>query len=138
MKTFKKTYLPTEIEYNGRIYKYNSYVSAGMNANGTLPSAIAHELGKQDRYAVLVLVMPKSLRGMTDLHNKPYEPTKHIFTTDASAHGTIEYRGYKIRVFKDREFQLLVNNRPFGGRYSNLNVLMTDIDVRIRAEGRKK
>ena len=40
----------------------------------------AATLRKEGRKAVLVNVMSKNLRGKTDLHGKPYQPTKWIFT----------------------------------------------------------
>lgn len=81
MKTFKKDHLPESITYNGKIFKYNAHVSGAMNANGTMPNSIERELKKQERSSVLVLVLSKNLKGRTDLHGNPYQPSKHIFTT---------------------------------------------------------
>ena len=82
MKTFNKTYLPEVIEYAGATYKVNGAISGAMKENNTSLSTIAITLKKEGRKAVLVRVLSKSLRGKTDLHGKPYQPTKWIYTTN--------------------------------------------------------
>jgi len=82
MKQFTRTYLPEEIKYNGNTYKCNAAISGSMNANYTSPNAIALTLKKEGRKAVLVNVLSRNLKGKTDLHGRPYQPTKHIFTTN--------------------------------------------------------
>lgn len=81
MKQFNKTYLPDTITYAGKVYTLNVEISAGMVANNTSLKTIAATLKQEGRNAVLVNVMSKNLKGKLDLHNKPYQPSKFIFTT---------------------------------------------------------
>ena len=80
MKQYSRTHLPDFIEYNGETYKVNIEISGAMRDNNTPVNTIAATLRKEGRKAVLVNVMSKNLRGKTDLHGKPYQPTKWIFT----------------------------------------------------------
>ena len=80
MKQYSRTHLPDFIEYNGETYKVNIEISGAMRDNNTPINTIAATLRKEGRKAVLVNVMSKNLRGKTDLHGKPYQPTKWIFT----------------------------------------------------------
>ena len=80
MKQYSRTHLPDFIEYNGETYKVNIEISGAMRDNNTSFNTIAATLRKEGRKAVLVNVMSKNLRGKTDLHGKPYQPTKWIFT----------------------------------------------------------
>ncbi|MEO7048971.1 MAG: hypothetical protein ABI091_26950 [Ferruginibacter sp.] len=82
MKTFKKSFLPDSITYNGEIYHCNGAISGAMSANNTKPSIIYKSLKWQNRKCVLVLVLSNNLKGKEDLHGKPYQPTKWIFTTN--------------------------------------------------------
>ena len=80
MKQYSKTHLPDCIIYKGETYKVNIEISGAMRDNNTSFNTIAATLRKEGRKAVLVNVMSKNLRGKTDLHGKPYQPTKWIFT----------------------------------------------------------
>ena len=82
MKTFNRTYLVTEISHNGEIYRRNSEISGAMNANNTNINKIARELKLQGRKAILLKCLSAKLKGLTDLHGRPYEPTKWIYTND--------------------------------------------------------
>ena len=79
-KKFKKTYLPDSIDWNGDTYTRNSETTTGMENAGTDIRAIEKELRKQDRKMIVVSVLSSNLRGKTDLHGKPYQPSVHIFT----------------------------------------------------------
>lgn len=80
MKTFNKTYLPDEVNYNGQIFYKNAAISGAMNANNTSLNTIAATLKKEGLKAVCVKVLHRNLKGRTDLHGRPYQPTAHIFT----------------------------------------------------------
>lgn len=80
MKTFKKTYLVESINYNGEVYTKNTVISSSMNASRTRPEKIIEALKTTGKKGVLVEVLSNSLKGKTDLHNKPYQPTKWIYT----------------------------------------------------------
>jgi len=64
MKTFHRTFLPKSIDYNGRTY-YKETARESVTPN--------------NYYTILVKVLPTSLKGKLDLHNKPYKPTEHYF-----------------------------------------------------------
>jgi len=66
MKTFKKSYVPDSIEYNGKTYKLDGEVCA----------ALGHE--PKPNSVKLVVTNPR-LRGKTDLHGKPYPSSTHYF-----------------------------------------------------------
>lgn len=80
MKTYKRTSLPDSVSVNGIELKLNAAISTGMQLNGTHPNKIAKSLRKEGRQCALVLVLPRTLRGKSDLYGKQYEPTKHVFT----------------------------------------------------------
>jgi len=81
MKTFYRTSLPDTVKYNGHTYQCNVGMSGAMNMNDTKPSFIAKELKKEGRYAVLVKVLSKNLKGKTDLYGHAYEPSVWLFTS---------------------------------------------------------
>lgn len=83
MKTFNRTYLPDTINYNGQTYYRNVGMSGAMKADKTPLKTIAATLKQQGRKAVLVKVLSKNLKGKLDLHQKPYQPTEWLFTTNA-------------------------------------------------------
>lgn len=85
MKQFSRTYLPDEVKYNGEIYKANARITSAMIANNTSLRTISETLKKEGRKMIVVNVLSRRLRGMTNLHGKPYQPTKHIFTTNKTA-----------------------------------------------------
>ena len=80
MKTYNKTFLPDSITYNGEVFKLNSMISGGMNASRTNPKQVIEALKSTGKRGILVNVMSKNLKGKTDLHGKPYQPSKFIFT----------------------------------------------------------
>ncbi len=82
MKTFKKDHLPETIQHNGETYTYNRNLTVGWERNNTDLKHITRELKKDNnRKAIMVNVLAKNLRGKLDIHNKPYQPTKWIFST---------------------------------------------------------
>jgi len=70
MKTFKRTYLPKSINYNGKKYTYDAQKSASANM------VVSLGLGS----CVCVEVLSRNLKGKLDFHNQPYKASKHIFT----------------------------------------------------------
>ena len=70
MKIFKRTYLPEYINYNGKKYIYDAKNSALIN------QIISLDLGN----CICIEVLHRNLKGKLDFHNKPYKPTKHIFS----------------------------------------------------------
>ena len=80
MKQYNRTYLPDEILYNGETYKVNPAISGAMHSNNTPLKTIDTTLRKEGKKAICVNVLSKNLRGRTDLHGKPYQPSKWIFT----------------------------------------------------------
>jgi hypothetical protein len=81
MKQFSRTYLPDEMKYNGETYKAAAGITSAMIANNTSLKIIENTLKKEGRKMVVVNVLSKNLKGKTDLHGKPYQPQKHIYTT---------------------------------------------------------
>lgn len=90
MKTYNKSYLPETVIYKGVVYERNNSISAAMSANNTPISTIRKTLKAEGRKMVLVNVLQRSLRGKTDLHGNPYQPTKWIFTTSIATSGEPE------------------------------------------------
>ena len=84
MKQYSKTHLPDCIIYKGETYKVNIEISGAMRDNNTPINTIAATLRKEGRKAVLVNVLSKNLKGKTDLHGKPYQPTEWLFVTKAN------------------------------------------------------
>jgi hypothetical protein len=82
MKVFNRTSLVDSIVYNSKRYTCNGAISGAMNANNTHLNVIQYNLKLQGRSAILVIVLPTSLKGKTDLHGRLYAGTRHIFTTD--------------------------------------------------------
>jgi len=82
MKQYNKTYLPECIIYNGEIYRPNPALSTSMILSGTSAKTIHKNMvaEKNGKRCVFVNVMPKSLKGKTDLNGKPYTPNIHVFT----------------------------------------------------------
>ena len=80
MKTFKRTYIPESIKYNGETYTMNATISGAMSANNTRPVTVLEALKSTGKKGVLVEVLSLSLKGKTDLHGQEYKPTKWIFT----------------------------------------------------------
>ena len=80
MKTFRKTYLVESVKYNGEVYTKNTVLSSGMNTSRTRPEKVIQALKTTGKKGVLVEVLSANLKGKTDLHNKPYQPTKWIYT----------------------------------------------------------
>lgn len=81
MKTFNRTWLQDSISYNGKEYTPNPFITTGYVLNNTHLSTIQAQLKLQGRSAILVKVLSTNLKGKTDLHGRPYQPTKHIYTT---------------------------------------------------------
>lgn len=84
MKTFKRTYLPDSIEYNGETYFKNPGISTELAIDSRLLKRIPDQLKAQGRKAVLVEVLSNNLRGRTDLHGNLYKPTVHVLITKAT------------------------------------------------------
>ena len=82
MTTLSKDHLPESIEHKGQTYTYNRMITTGWERNNTPLSFIVKELKKDGRKAILVKVLAKNLRGKLDIHNKPYQPTEWIYTTE--------------------------------------------------------
>lgn len=80
MKTFMKTYLPEEINYNGEIYKLNIDLSNLYNKSHTPTDTVKTALRIQNKKGVRVLVLSANLNGKTDLFSNPYKANKWIFT----------------------------------------------------------
>lgn len=80
MKTFKKTYLPEEIKYNGETYKFNGDISAAMKLSRTNPQKTIEAVKSTGKKAVLVEVMNPKLKGIKDLRGNNYTPSQFIFT----------------------------------------------------------
>lgn len=82
MKQYNKTYLPDAITYNGNEYKAAAGITSAMIANNTSLQTISETLKKEGRKMIVVNVLSKRLKGVTDLHGNLYKPSKYIFTTD--------------------------------------------------------
>jgi hypothetical protein len=76
MKTFKKTYLPDQIEINGTILKMYAAASALANMNARYR---AEELKAQGLTVCIVEVLSNKLKGKPDLYGNPYKPSIFIF-----------------------------------------------------------
>ena len=61
MKTFNRAHLPEKIKYNKKEYK---------------------RVTDRGPRSIRVLVMHTRLRGMLDLHGKPYQPSEFFFDPD--------------------------------------------------------
>lgn len=73
MKVFSRTYLPESINYNKRLYVRER---EAKNSEFTLK----YKEHPQGRRFVVVNVLAKNLRGgRLNLHNKPYDPTRHVY-----------------------------------------------------------
>jgi len=82
MKTFNRTFLVDAITYSGEIYHRNDAITSAMEKNNTNLKNISFALRLQGRKAILVNCLSKNLKGKTDLHGRPYKPSKHIYTTN--------------------------------------------------------
>lgn len=69
MKTFNRTSIPERIEYNNKIY----HLDIGLSN--------AYKDGKKphSKNVVLVKVLSRKLKGVTDLHGTEYKPSEWIF-----------------------------------------------------------
>jgi len=81
MKTFKKTFAPEEIKYNGDTYTINAAISGSMNASQTSAKKVIEALKTTGKKGVLVQVMSARLKGLRDLHGNVYKPSEFIYTT---------------------------------------------------------
>lgn len=77
MRTFKKSYLPDQIELNGNTLKMYAAASALANMNARHR---AEELKAQGLTVCIVEVLSRQLKGKPDLHGKPYTPSVFIFS----------------------------------------------------------
>jgi len=75
MKTFKKTYLPDSIQYNGGEYKLEQGCA---NANSSKNDIM--DLMCQNKSCIRVEVLSNKLKGKTDFFGQPYKPSIWIFT----------------------------------------------------------
>ena len=80
MKTFKRSSLPENIKYNGKILKFDS-VNSGIANAGKLHSYIINELKRAKKTVCIVEVLNTRLKGKTDLHGRPYTSNRFIFTS---------------------------------------------------------
>lgn len=69
VKSFKRTYLPDQIEYNKKVYTLDAAAS-GLHA--------ARKLVDYTN-CIKVEVLPRTLKGKTDIYGQLYRPTEHIF-----------------------------------------------------------
>lgn len=82
MKTFKRTFVPDQIKYNGKIYKVNVTISAGMQLSRTDPKKVITATKSTGKSAILVQVLNSNLKGIRDLHGNFYQPTNWIFISE--------------------------------------------------------
>lgn len=81
MKTYKKTFAPEEIKYNGDTYTLNAEISGSMKASQTSAKKAIEALKTTGKKGVLVQVMSARLKGVRDLHGNLYKPSEFIYTT---------------------------------------------------------
>jgi len=81
MKVFNRASLPREISYNGSMYKLD-IESTNVIFNGGYLNKILPQSNKGDK--VIVKVLDGRLKGKTDLHGKPYQPSQWIFSKQLS------------------------------------------------------
>ena len=77
MKTFNRTSLPESIKYNGETYirdNTNIYANDGIYRQ-------IQTLKASGKKVIQVNVLSRNLKGKTSTFNKPYEPTKWLYTT---------------------------------------------------------
>lgn len=70
MKVFNKSYLPTEISYNGKEFVCDFTQSALIHSE---------QEAKRKGVKVIVNILSNSLKGRTDLHGNPYKASVFIF-----------------------------------------------------------
>ncbi|MFX1709023.1 hypothetical protein PV783_33965 [Chitinophaga sp. CC14] len=70
MKTINRASLPDQIKYRGKEYTLNSTLSDLYGDNKPF----------YNKNCIAVHVLPAKLKDVPDLHGKPYQPTKWIFT----------------------------------------------------------
>lgn len=116
MRTIRKFFCPDQIEINGTVLKMYAAGSAS-----TKPIHYeAEQLKAKGLIVAIVEVHNKQLRGKTDLHNKPYQPSKFIFT---DLHTDEEIKAWRDKVeFWKKQFRprtkkwmadtMRKNNRP--------------------------
>ena len=83
MKTFKKSYLPDTVNYNGYTLKLNMAETSGPNGERYLDRhriRAAEDLKSKGVTVCLVACMSNNLKGKTDLHGQPYKPNLYIFS----------------------------------------------------------
>jgi hypothetical protein len=70
MLTFSRTHLPDSIVSNGKVYTRDTEKTDALQDGKPF----------DQKGSIKVLVLSKNLRGKEDLHNKPYKPTKWIYS----------------------------------------------------------
>ena len=83
MKIFNRTSLPKIIIYNSRIYRLNSSVVANRCLTNVTKETVETLECSINKHIVIVNVLSNRLRGKSNIHNKPYEPTHWIFISDS-------------------------------------------------------
>jgi len=78
IKRMKKDYLPETIEHLG--YTFKPIIGIGT----TDAEKFAREKQAEGKRIILLSILSKNLRGKTDLHGKPYTPTKWVFVAEQS------------------------------------------------------
>lgn len=93
MKTFKKTYLPEFIDYNGYRYTKNT------DATDAFQESPWCSLEKWDGLKpILVEVLARELRGKRNLHGKEYQPTRWVFTLSED-----QVRWKVVEIYRDSD-----------------------------------
>lgn len=70
MKQVSRTSLPDTINYNGKEYILNRELSSALHDGKIFDT----------KRCIQVNVLQRTLKGKRDLHGKPYQPTKWIYT----------------------------------------------------------
>jgi hypothetical protein len=83
MKTFNRTSLPESIKYNGEIYVNDvEFTKNCKNMLGEIKLTSVPVVERlYNKKAIFVKVLSSNLKGKIDYFNKPYEPTKWLYTT---------------------------------------------------------
>lgn len=77
MKTFNKSNLPENVNYNGEIYTLDIKLTS---LNHALPREVELTALNQNKKVVTVKVMLTNLKGKKDFHGQPYKPNVWIFS----------------------------------------------------------
>jgi len=82
MKTFNRTSLPESIKYNGLVYSNDLTLANLCKSNNGKIIETYVEINSfiEHKNAVIVKVLPRNLKGKTDLYNQPYQPTEWIYS----------------------------------------------------------